>query len=125
MKGLTRNQEKAVLALISNDTLKEAAEACGLSEVTLWRYLQDEGFAKAYRTARRQAVEQAIARLQGLMSEAVDALSRNLNCENPAAENRAAQLVIEQAIKGVELMDLQERIERLEAAQAAQERRRA
>lgn len=80
----------------------------------MWRYLQDATFTARYRTARRQAVEQATGRLQRMMNDAVDALERNLSCENPAVEIRAAQLVIEQGIRGVELMDLQERIERLE-----------
>ncbi len=114
MKGLTRKQEAAIVALLSHDKLKDAAAAIGLSEVTLWRYMQDAAFIAHYRAARRQAVEQATARLQRMMGGAVDALERNLSCENPAVEIRAAQLVIEQSIKGVELIDLQERLERLE-----------
>ena len=64
--------------------------------------------------ARRHVVESAVSELQAAASDAVAALRRNLTCENPAGEIRAAQIVIEQAIKGVELVDLQERIERLE-----------
>lgn len=120
MKGLTRKQEAAIVALLAHNTLKDAASACGLSEVTLWRYMQDVEFIAAYRAARRQSVEQATARLQRMMNDAVDALERNLSCENPAVEIRAAQLVIEQGIRGVELMDLQERVERLEALLAEQ-----
>lgn len=114
MQDLTRKQEAAIVALLSTGSLKEAASACGLSEVTLWRYMQSPAFMARYREARRQVVERAIGRLQGMMEMAADTLQRNLNCENPAAENRAAQLVIEQSVKGVELIELQERLERLE-----------
>ncbi len=118
MKGhgekLTRKQEQAIAALLQHRTIADAARASGISEKTLWRWLQLPDFAAAYRAARRQVVERAVSELQAACGEAVETLKRNLHCENPAVEIRAAQIILEQAIKGVELMDLQERIERLE-----------
>jgi kynurenine formamidase len=107
---------------MSTSTLKDAAAQAKVSEVTLWRWLQDEDFAKAYRAARRQVVERAVSELQAAASEAVETLKRNLHCENPGVEIRAAQIVLEQAVKGIELIDLQERVERLEGLLAEQEK---
>jgi hypothetical protein len=70
-------------------------------------------------------VERAVAELQAACGEAVETLKRNLTCENPAVEIRAAQIILEQGIKGVELMDLQERVERLEAMLETQEKGKA
>ncbi len=110
------------MALMSTSTLKDAAAQAKVSEVTLWRWLQDEDFAKAYRTARRQVVERAVAEMQATCGDAVETLKRNLNCRNESVAVRAAQIILDQAIKGVELIDLQERIERLEGLLAEQEK---
>ncbi len=111
---LTRKQDDAIAALLSTSTIKDAAEACNIGVATLYRWLQLPEFAAAYRAARREVVERAIAELQSATSQAVETLKRNLTCENPAVEIRAASIVLEQAIKGVELMELQGRIEKLE-----------
>lgn len=75
-----------------------------------------------YRAARRQVVERAVSEMQSATNEAVETLKRNLHCEKPAVEVRAAQIIIEQAVKGVELVDLQERVERLEELIGSQEK---
>lgn len=107
---LSRKQELAIAALISAGTIKEAAQNCGISEATLWRWLQKPEFQTAYRAARRQLVEHAISELQAAMGEAVMTLRRNLNCGNRAVETRCAQLIIAFGQGGVELIDLQQRI---------------
>ncbi len=126
MKGhgekLSRKQEAAIAALLSAPTIKDAARGCDVSEVTLWRWLQLREFAAAYRAARRQVVERAVSELQAASGEAVETLKRNLHCEQANVEIRAAQIILEQAVKGVELMDLQERIERLEEMSASQDK---
>ncbi len=119
---LSRTQEKAIAALLSTRTIGEAAKVCGVNDATMWRWLQLPDFQAAYRAARRQVVERAITELQAATGEAVETLKRNLTCGKPEAENRAAQIIIEQAIKGVELVDLQERVERLETLLAEQEK---
>jgi hypothetical protein len=119
---LTRKHEQAIAALLSTPSIPAAAKVAGIGEATLWRWLQLPDFAAAYRAARRQVVERAVSELQAATGEAVETLKRNLTCENPAVEIRAAQIIIEQAIKGVELVDLQERVERLEGLLAEQEK---
>jgi len=122
LKALTGNQERAIAALLSTSVMKDAASQVGISDVTLWRWLQLPEFEAAYRAARRQVVERAVTELQAATGEAVETLKRNLHCEQPNVEIRAAQIVLEQAVKGVELIDLQERVERLETLLAEQEK---
>ncbi len=112
-------REQAILALLTHPTIPEAAKACGVGEVTLWRWLQDPAFAERYRAARRQVVEGAIASLQQMATEAATTLKRNLSCGTPSVEVRAALAILEQAIKGAELLDLAERVAALEAQQGA------
>lgn len=113
-----------MVALLSKGTLKEAAQECGLTEVTLWRYLQDPNFQKQYRASRRQTVEGAISKLQSTATKAAETLERNLECGEHGPENTAARTILEQAIKGVELLDLQERLERLEELMESQKGRK-
>jgi hypothetical protein len=110
----TANKEKALTALLESATITDAAQKCGLSEKTLRRYLDDAEFQKEFRAARRVVFEQNIIRLQSLHAGAVDTLERNLNCENPSVEVRAAQIVIEGNRKDFETLDILERLETLE-----------
>jgi hypothetical protein len=110
----TANKEKSLAALLESATITEAAKKCGLSEKTLRRYLEDAEFQKEFRAARRSIFEQNIVRLQSLHAGAVDALERNLTCEIPSSEIRAAQIVIEASRKDFETFDILQRLEILE-----------
>jgi hypothetical protein len=110
----TANKEKSLAALLESATITEAAKKCGLSEKTLRRYLEDAEFQKEFRAARRVIFEQNIVRLQSLHAGAVDALERNLTCEIPSSEIRAAQIVIEASRKDFETFDILQRLETLE-----------
>ena len=120
MKGhgekLSRNQERAIAALLVHPTMLAAAAAAGVGEVTLWRWLQIPEFKEQYRLARREAVSQAVGHLQSACSVAVVALtdiSQDVNCP-ASARVSAARTVLELALKGVELEDLAVRVEELE-----------
>jgi hypothetical protein len=104
--------------------IADAAEQIGIGESTLRRWLSDPPFKARYRDARRQVVEQVVCRLQSAKSEAVATLTRNLKCSVPASEIAAAKAIIDFAVKGVELVDLAERVEQLEQAAAPAEDRR-
>jgi hypothetical protein len=110
----TANKEKALAALLESATITDAAQKCGLSEKTLRRYLDDGAFQTEFRAARRVVFEQNIVRLQSLHAGAVDTLERNLNCENPSVEVRAAQIIIEGNRKDFETLDILTRLEALE-----------
>jgi hypothetical protein len=111
---LSRKHEQAIAALLEQPTIEAAAKACGVGEATLGRWLQEDRFRHAYRRARTQVLELAISRLQQATGEAVQALRSNLKCGVPSVEVRAALGILEQAIRGAELLDVQERLEALE-----------
>ena len=56
---LTRNQRKALVALLENITISDAAEACGLSEKTIHRYLTDQEFRKVMLEVESGLIEAA------------------------------------------------------------------
>ena len=117
---LQPKQSKALAALLSQPTMREAAKDCGISETTLWRWLNDDAFQAAYRQARRQVVEQAMSELQAACSDAVATLRKNLNCGAANVEVSAAKTILDQAVKAIELTDMEERLEQLEQLFQAQ-----
>ncbi len=119
----TTNKEKALTALLESSSIADAAKRCALSQETLYRYLRESEFVSDYRNARRQVVENSITQLQQASGEAVEALRRNLSCANPSAEIRSAQIILDNALKGVELVDILERLEQIENAVEAENKK--
>ncbi len=112
----TRKKDIAIVALVTEPTVADAAKKAGISHATLHKWLKVKEFKDAYREARREAVSAAISRLQQTATEAVDALRDVMNDpENPAsARVSAARAILEIAVKAVELEDFESRLEQLE-----------
>lgn len=109
-------QARALIALLSEPTLQEAARVAGVGERTLRRWLaEDQNFRMAYREARSETMLQATARLQATASEAVDTLRELLGLkERPDVRARAALGILAAAAKAEELENLTSRVEALE-----------
>ena|SRR3712207_1012470 len=122
--ALTPKQEKAVACLLATATITDAAQRAGVGETTLYRWLKEPDFAAAYRDARREAVGQAIARLQHLSAAAAFVLATTMAERSTPAivKVQAASKILDLAIRTVELEDLEERIAALEAAYDAAKR---
>ncbi len=111
---LSRVQERAIAALLQESTVEAAAKSAGISERTLRRWQILEPFQTAYKAARRSLVDSALSKLQQATGEAVATLRKNLECGQSATEVRAALAILDTAIKGTELMDVEERLQDLE-----------
>jgi len=75
---LNPRQRKAVVSFLEEPTIAAAAQAAGVTENTLFRWLdQDPDFANAVRDARKHAVERAIGRLAGAAVDAVEWLAND------------------------------------------------
>lgn len=119
--NLSAKQEKFLGYLLGERTLESACAKSNVSPTTAWRWLQTESFRTEYRRLRRGVLENTIMRLQAISLLAIETLERNLSCESPAAEIRAAQIILEQSIRGLEIMDLEDRIVHLEDVLAYKE----
>lgn len=120
-KELTRPQDVAILALLSEPSIAAAAEKAGVSERTLHRWLKEEPrFAAEYRRARREAFTQAIGLTQRSATAAVGTLLRVMHDTKATWSSRvaAATQVLKFAREAIELDDLSARIESLEISAA-------
>ena len=118
---LTARQHKAIAALLTEPTITAAATKVGIGERTLHTWLSERPFVDAYRTARREAVTQAVARLQQVSTAAVAVLVQVMADKKTPAGTRvvAAKTVLDMAIRAVELDDISARLEALEQAAGA------
>jgi hypothetical protein len=119
--GMPRRHGKVIVALLANPTIKDAAAAAEVSESTIWRLMQDDAFQKRYRDAQGKAFDGALGALQGVATQAIGTLQKNLTCGVPAAENQAAKCLLDFTMKAREQFSLDERIKQLEAALKARE----
>ena len=117
----SRKQEQAITALLTEPTIEKAANAVGVGESTLRRWLQEPGFRNTYRTARGELIERTLARLAQASGKAIATLERNLDCGNPPTEVRAAATILRELIRTRELVDLSEQIQEQERRLSAVE----
>jgi hypothetical protein len=117
---LSRSQERAIAALLSEPTIEAAAARAKISPRTLAYWLKQPAFAAAYRQARQQLVEHAVTLLQRTTSLAVATLCRNLSCGKPGVEVNAANSILQHSTAAIEQFDILSRLEALEARAAQQ-----
>jgi AcrR family transcriptional regulator len=110
--------EEIISALLEHGNTSKAARALGVSEATVRRRLRTEEFQEEFRRVRREALSQAVARLQQSSTAAAVTLLRIM--VDPAApastRMRAASCVLDGAMRGMEMEDLEVRLARLEQA---------
>jgi hypothetical protein len=117
---LKPKQEEAIIALLSNRTVEDAARAVKITPRTLYRWLNEPCFAAAYKQACRTAFGQSTVRLQQASGAAVSVLTRvMIDPATPAAVKvRAADSVLHHAEKASEIEDIEARVAELERAVA-------
>ena len=115
-----RQADAALAALLSEATIEAAAKKAGIGESTLLRWLAEPIFKARYREARRQVVEHAVSGLQQAAGKAVAVLVAIAEdgAAPPAARVSAAKIILDQSFRGMEVLDLAERIEQLERGQS-------
>ena len=115
-----RKKEAAIAALLTARNTEEAAKTVGVSLTTPLRWHKLPEFERAYREARRAAFGQAITRLQQMSGAAVATLGKMMVEQSapPSTRVRAAEVIINQAAKAIELEDIEARLAELERTAA-------
>ena len=124
-QGLTPPQERAIIALLNEQTVGRAAGAAKVGQRTLYRWLREPEFSRAYRQARRDAFGQAIALTQRYAPLAVNTLAQVMMDDQAPSSSKvaAATTILRFGREGIELDDLGARVEALE--QAAPQRQKS
>ena len=112
-------RERAILALLSEKTLGQAAARAEVNERTLRRWLSDDDRFKVEYAAARQATFQAgIGRVQALTARAVTTLEDLLDLEKyPSVRLGAARTVAELGVHQHDAETISKKLDEIEAAQ--------
>jgi hypothetical protein len=119
---LTAPQARFLAELVKARTILDAAKATGTSETTARRWLALPHVQAAYRAMRHELVDSAVTGMQNASRAAVATLVKNLTAESPAAQIRAAQVLIENVIQATQMDLVLERLGRLEERVAEQQK---
>ena len=118
-------RERAVLALLSEKTVTDAAGKAQVDESTLRRWLsEDEAFQAEYATARQTVFQTGIHRVQALTAKAVDTLEELLDAKiNPNVRLGAARTVAEIGIHQHDAETILQKLDDMELDQRRQQGR--
>lgn len=105
---MNQRKMRALNALITSPTKKDAAAAAGISPRTLRTYLADPEFQSEYRKAVSSLVEDATRQAQDALGPAVTALRCIVEDEEEKSGNRiaAARTILEYGLKLTEFNDI-------------------
>ena len=111
-----RKDELILSALLANNTVRAASQACGVSESQIYARLRNEAFKKKYDQARKDLLEQNTATLQGHLGVAIETLAEIVQDEKASQQTRlnAAEAIIRNSLTLTQQTDIRARLDALE-----------
>lgn len=113
---ITVKQQKAITALLSERTTRDAAKAAGVSEKTLYDWLKnDAAFRAALRDAEKSILGEVTRRLSAGQRIALDALEKlTKSARHESTKLRAAVAWVDLFLKFKDMSDIEDRLTALE-----------
>lgn len=118
MTSENKRDEKIISALMCNPTVRAAAAALNVSEKQIYDRLRSPDFKKKYAQARREALEQATAYLQGIVGDALLKMYEIMTDPDnaPTVQLQAAQAITRTALSMTEQVDIMAQLAELKEA---------
>jgi hypothetical protein len=116
---LTTIQETLIGHLLTARTVRAACRKAGVSERSYRDWIKTNEFRNALRDARRESLAEAVGVLTGLMAPAATTLRKALGAKRDADRIRAALGILDRALRGVEFVELADRVAELERLTAS------
>lgn len=114
---LTGRQKRALAALLSASTVREAADSAGIGYQTLRFWLANNSeFRRAYNEQLQGLITDTAAQLKKNMGEAVSTMAQIMGDKSVNAQTRlnASDALLRQSLKFIEAVDILERLEKIE-----------
>jgi hypothetical protein len=110
-----------ILALAEGCTVEEAAKRARVSVATVYRRRREPAFRAAVNEARRELWVSAVGQLTTATTEAAATLRDLLHSPMDQVRVAAARSILEHAAKGIDTVELEERLRVVEERLAAQQ----
>ena len=112
---LNSRQAKFIQAMLTAADVEHAAHLAGVSIRAARRWMATPGFRERLASAEGEALHLAGKRLSGLAGEALDTLQALLKSDTEGIRLRAANSILENMLRVLEIREFDERLARLEA----------
>jgi hypothetical protein len=123
-KVITVKQTKAITALLSERTGRDAAKKAGVSEKTLYGWLADPAFRGALRSAEAEVLDTVTRRLGVGQALALDTLEKLIqSARHESTKLTACVSWLNMFVKYRDMKDIDERLTALEAKAANHEQK--
>jgi hypothetical protein len=113
--------EVLIAALAGGKPVAQAAKLAGVSERTVYRRLADSLWRRRVAAARTEMLARAVGVLAEGTAAAAATLRLLLRSDSPSVQLAAARAILDQTTRGIELLDLADRVTMLEEQAAAAE----
>jgi len=114
IEKLSDKQLRVIPHLLAAPSIEEGCKQAKVGKATVYEWLKNETFRGEIRRQRQEVVTGALETLKANVGKATETLVGLLDSENEGIKHRAAKDVIDFAVKGMELENLERRIEALE-----------
>lgn len=113
---MTARQQKALTALLTHSTHREAAQSIGISDRQLRSYLKDPEFKREYRARLDLVLDEATTAAKRAMTPAVKTLVEIASDRKKADTTRvmAARAILDAGLRLNDAMDVSDRLTALE-----------
>lgn len=104
------SDEQIIAALLSSGTIREAAEAAGISERAIYERMKGGDFQALYKSAKADTIRAAVVSLNSKLQAAIETVFEIMQDEkaNPATRLQAAQTILNNAGKLAERLQTAE-----------------
>ena len=116
---LTRNQKRAIKALMQYPTVDQVAGVIGVNPRTIHRWLDLPDFRRELASSEGASLDRVTRRLLMLSDKAINSIEDIIDYpDQPGASNKrlAAQAILDQVVKLRELRNVESRLSDLEKA---------
>lgn len=112
--NLTDRQRRVIPIILSCKTIVTGCRKARLSRTTLYEWLKQPEFKKAFEVESRETVEEALRALKMLANDSVNVLSRLLRARSESVRYRTATAIIENLLRSRDQDELESRLAQLE-----------
>ena len=118
------SNERIILALLQNRTIRATAESLGITEQSIYNRLADNEFKVLYKQEQSRIYESAVMEMQLALSTAIRIMCDIADDEfaSPQIRLNASISIIKNCIKLTEICDILPRLDALERATMKDER---